>query len=147
MVHFSLFRLGSTLLYQRSRHYFPILPGRKVAISFHFLRPSSATFFLKMQSSSGVQLPLIYLTVPSPVLLRSLSHLSMHSTLLFEGQFSLWDSSLTDNRCLSMNSFNSLWIRPMFSTLCISTNSMSLWSDSMFQFDVTSSKLGHYKQS
>lgn len=147
MVHFALFRWGSTLLYQRSRHCLPIRPGKKVAISFHFLRPSSATFFLRMQSSSGVQLPLIYLTVPSPVLLRSLSHLSMHSTLLFDSQLSLKDSSFTVARLTSVNSFNSLWISPMFSTLCISTNSMSLWSYSIFQLDETSSKLGYCKQS
>ena len=90
-----MLRFGSTLLYHLSLHYFPILPGKKVAISFHFFRPNSATFFLRIISSSGVQLPLIYLTVPSSVLFLRSSHLSMHSiSVLFWQKMAAYSSDI-----------------------------------------------------
>ena len=58
-VHFSLLRLGSTLLYHLSLHCLPIRPGKYSAISFHFLRPCSSTFYLRISSSFSVQFPLI----------------------------------------------------------------------------------------
>ena len=138
MVHFSLFKFGSTLLYHLSLHCLPILPGRKVAISFHFLRPYSATFFLRIMSSSGVQLPLIYLTVPSSVLFLKRSHLSIHSISDFFWQKMAYCSGdmLTLRLSIKVLSFSCTAL--MFSTLLEVT---SLTRYSSYQQSLSLNKL------
>ena len=59
----SLLISGRRWLCHLSRHYFPILPGKKEAIIGHFNAPCSSTNFFTFSSSSGDQGSLINLKI------------------------------------------------------------------------------------
>ena len=56
-VHLRFLTFGSKWLCQRSRHYFPMRPGRLLATFVQFLAPSLSTIRLKIWSSSFDQVP------------------------------------------------------------------------------------------